>query len=250
MKGWHIFLHSVQMVLRNLHPALQIGLVPIVLMAILSTVLTSSTGLSLDMLGNEQMMRTAFENGQINIGGLLLFACISVFFTLWIFVNWHRYVLLEEYPTGWIPPLRLDRILTYFGKSLMIGLAMAVMLVPLGLAFLLGPIGALLFVLGAFFVVVTGYRWFLLLPAAAIGDPLSMREAWDKTRGASGGIILMLVLVMMTQVGLDVAIRLIAAVLPIAALVVQWCVALVLMLVNVSLLTTMYGHFIQDRPIN
>ena len=42
MKGWQIFEHSVRMVLRNLPQALQIGLVPSVIMAVIATVIFGS----------------------------------------------------------------------------------------------------------------------------------------------------------------------------------------------------------------
>ena len=246
MKGWFIFLHAVQMVLRNWREAMKIGLLPVGLMVVLVYFLLSSTGMSVSATSGQPRL----DVGQVNAGVFFLLAVIWVFILLWVFVSWHRFVLLEEYPQGWIPPLRPDRILAYFAQSLIVGFAIILMMMPLGLAFLLGPVGVLIFVVGAFLILVIGYRFLVMLPAAAIGKPLSMGAAWEDTRGASGAIVLMLILVGLVQVGTDIVVALAMAASVVLGLVVQMATAMILMLVNVSLLTTLYGHFVQGRPID
>lgn len=243
MKGWHIFDHSVRMVLRNLPQALQIGLVPSVIMAVIATLLLGTTASAVQL--NEGEI-PSFGAGLM----ALLVGLIWLLITIWIYVSWHRYILLEEYPTGWIPPLRMDRISSYIGNGLMIFVAMFAGIIILGLAgALLGPVAVIVIVPGMIALAIAAYRLFPVLPAAAIGKPLTLREAWTATEGSTGSIVVMVLLMALMQLLLSIVVGIVVAIIPIIGIAVQTIFTLILALINVSIMTTMYGHYVEGRPI-
>lgn len=251
MKGWNIFAHSVKLVLRNIVEALQIGLVPSVLMAVVVTVLIMQSGLPMNALTDETALSTAIEEGRLNYGLLILIPIVWGVTTLWIFVSWHRFVLLEEYPRGWIPPFLPDRILAYFGRLLMLMvLAFLVLMVAGLLAAFLGGLGVVLLFATIAAMAVAFYRFSVILPAAAIGRHLTLRDALDATAGSAGAIIVLIVLLFVMQVVLQLIFGVALAILPVLGIAAQVITSLIVSLVNVSILTTLYGHYVENRPID
>ncbi len=251
MKGWQIFVHSVRLVFSNIDAALKLSLVPYLL-----------SGLAFVFLGAEatSLMRENDPEVLAAVPGslwlsFLIYIIVSVVVALWIAVSWHRYVLLEEYPTSWFPQFHGGPIMSYFGRGFLIGLLIMglvmVVLLILGLFLLiLGPLGALLMSLipaiVAFYVF---YRLCPVLPSAAVGRPMTFGDAWKATAGNSGTIgVLVFLLVLSSLIaqlpnqigGADSVIGMIYS------LVVGWF----LMLIGASVLTTFYGHFIEGRAID
>lgn len=252
MKGWSIFAHSVGMVTRNLSEALKIALVPVVIGFALIVGLVSMSGLSLGNLSDPEAMDSMIRDGGMGAFFLpfILFTIVLVIIELWIFVSWHRFILLEEYPTGWIPEFRLDRIMAYLGRGLLIGVIMMAMWIPVGLAAaVLGPLGVLIVLGAVFFSVVLIYRLAAVLLAAAIGEPLTVRQAWDATRGSSGTILMLMLVIFVAQIVLQLVTGLSMMVFAPLGLVFQLFATLVMSLVNVSILTTFYGHYVEGREI-
>lgn len=105
----------------------------------------------------------------------------------WAAVVWHRYVLLQEYPKGWLPTVQPDLIFAYLVQIFLISLAMMVAAVPLAL--LLGLIVAaasgigLVFGIAGVFVVLLwlSLRFSLVLPAVSVGGKMSLKESWSQT---------------------------------------------------------------------
>jgi hypothetical protein len=183
--------------------------------------------------------------------GVLVVAVAGLIVTLWIYVSWHRYILLEEYPEGWIPKFRADRIMSYFGKGFAIFLILFVCVMALSLvAALAGPASFIIVIPGFLALGVFTYRWFPVLPAAAIGKPLTIREAWGATEGATGAIIVMVILMILMQLLLSVVVGVIVAIIPLIGIAAQTIFTLILSLINVSIMTTMYGHYVEGRPID
>ncbi|NRB18243.1 MAG: hypothetical protein HRU33_11900 [Rhodobacteraceae bacterium] len=253
MKGWRIFAHSVGMVTRNLPEALRIALVPVLIGFALIVALTLVTGLSFGTMSDPEAMDKMMRDGGMGafFFPLILFAIVFIVIELWIFVSWHRFILLEEYPTGWIPEFRFDRIMAYFGRGFLIGVIMAAMWIPVMMVtMLLGPL-AIIGVLGAIlFSVVLFYRLVPMLPAAAVGKPLTIGQAWEATKGASGTILVLVVVIFGAQFLLQVVTGLSIMVFAPLGIVFQLFTALVMSLVNVSILTTIYGHYVEGRPID
>ncbi len=254
MLGLEIFVHSVKMVLRNLKEALQISLVPAFIGGVVVVVLSIVFGISFEDISTEPNgLPDAASAGAIT--GFLLFVLITIFaIMLWIVVSWHRFVLLEEYPTGFLPVFRSDRILAYFGRIVMLILLGFVAMLPAMLVIgfvsqasaLIGFLVWLVFVL---FLSVAFYRVSPILPGAAIGKSVTLSEAWNATTGSAGAIILLVILSVLFQIMLQFLASLVLFVPIIGVFVVIFAFMLVIPLINVSILTTMYGVFIEKREL-
>lgn len=250
-----IFLHSLRQVFGNLSGALQVsGVLMLVQFAVL---LTIGRSLMMDEAGMRQMMM----QGQMPWGRFLVAALVSIVLWLWIVVGWHRYILLNERPRL-VPAFRLDRMLGYFGKSILI----ALILLPLAL--ILGFVGGgiasgmvrgggsmfpALVVIGLVVyvpVAVIGMRLATMLPGAALEPGVPLFSGWEATRGATLTILGLVVLSFLCTLALDfLGARLfqnpIAAPALVYQLVTQWIIAMV----GASILTTLYGHYIEKRPL-
>lgn len=257
MKGWNIFAHSVGMVTRNLSEALKIALVPVLIGSALLAALLLMTGLSLNGGGAPQ---TTLDG---NMGSVIflfiMVAILMVTIELWIFVSWHRFILLEEYPSGWVPEFRFDRIKAYFGSSLLIGLVIVFSMLPI--ASVVGFIATSIFSGSSFAVIlvplvtmvlgyVIFYRLSSKLPAAAIGTPLTLGEAWAATKGATGTLLVTGLSTAVVQFLLQYVAGLSLAVFQPLGIAFQIFSAVVMSLVNVSILTTIYGHYVEGREIS
>jgi hypothetical protein len=180
-----------------------------------------------------------------------------------IAVAWHRYVLLDEVPQG-MAKLRLDAtVWRYFGNLILIGLLLIVAALPLtilvGLLIaanpLLGIIGALVY--SALVMLPIIYRLSIKLPAIALErKDFRMADAWTVSAGNWWQIV---------GVGLGVtALSWIVGLVMFAVsklfslvlgdsigfwfdLALQVGVNWVLTIMGITLLTSMYGYFVEKR---
>ncbi|MBL4806610.1 MAG: hypothetical protein JKY31_04885 [Rhodobacteraceae bacterium] len=264
MLGIKIFLHSFRQVVGNLGMAIQVSgwFVLCLVGAVLVFVTLAAAGGGAALLA-------------IIIGiGLLIFIIWGMSL---IAVVWHRYILLEEMPSGFIPYRRGLNVWRYFWVGL--GLAL--------LGALLGFVVAL--VLGAFitldtvpkvitfalivggFVQVLMFRMALLLPAVAIDGRLTLPDALQKTRGFIGPILVLAIINILFNLGggylIDMAfgVPTFEAVIAnngftygaqgtqveggimhaLVSAVFQWFV----FMLSISILTTLYGHIVEKREI-
>ncbi|WP_298935893.1 hypothetical protein [uncultured Ruegeria sp.] len=256
MLGWKIFAHSVRIVFRNLREALQIGLVPSVAAAVFSAVVSSFTD-----------QGTATETGSLLStspeDAFLLFgtAVMSFIVTLWIFVAWHRFVLLEEYPTGWIPGFKADRFFDYVGYTFLlivicvisaVGFSMPVVLIVSLLSTTIPVLGSLAQFLPLIIVIlvyVTFLRLGTVLPAAAIGAPFGLKAAKNATSGTNGTLIVTATTMLIVQGVFGLILFQSSQLLPIVGIASQTIIGLIISLVNVSVLTTVYGIYVEKREL-
>lgn len=251
-QGWRIFVHSVRQVFGNLSAALRISGVLFIAMIAIGLALGSGP-----MVGSDP---SGMPDAGAAAGGFLAALCALVL-SLWIAVAWHRYVLRLEGVGQVVPPFRGQAILRYLGYSLLV----ALMLFPLAILAVLivgGLVGGIMFApdapdggLGSVLVVgllvyipilMLFYRLSPLLPAAAVGEPLTLRAAWAATRGASGA---MLVLAALSAAG-GIAVGILSAGLPgVLGLVIGIAGQWVLTMIGVSILTTIYGHYVEKRQL-
>lgn len=248
MKGWEIFIHSVRLVFSNIDAAFQISLVPYVI-----------SSLAFWFLGVEALalIDTADPEVLVSVGGdvwlgLIFYGIVAILMSLWIAVAWHRFVLLEEYATGWIPKFYGGAIGSYFGKGLLLGLIIvgATILVSITVGLILIPVLPFVF---PFLIMAMAtylfYRFCPVLPAAAIGRSMTFGEAWEATKGNGGPIAILVVLVILFSTLLEVPNMIGGSdttIGTIYTLVVNW----IMTLVGASVLTTFYGHFIEGRAID
>jgi hypothetical protein len=268
--GYQLLRHVIIQVFGNLGSAARITLVllAVPLLIVAATNPGVLTGESL------QFDATTGQNDFTGVGilGLLVAVIAGIVCWLWAAVSWHRFVLLEEYPTGLFPKWRGSNMTNYFGSALLIGLVMIGAGIAGGivLAVLLAilPNPAIAIVLGV--GLVFGLSWVatrvgLILPAAAIGERLGMGESWKATAPVSGQIILPIIVIAIASTILNQGI--IAAfgeatpvptafgvqqqvTLSMVGVVLSIAVGWVQMLVNLALMTTLYGNLIEGRQLN
>lgn len=259
------FSHAVRSTTSNLSFAFHISwpwmavLLPVVVAA--NYYIISQTG------GDPQKSdaTTTLASSLAAVVAMLAFASIAV--------NWHRYILLDEVPRG-AERLRLDAMTwRYFGNFLLILAIMAAIVVVLSvpvilLAIMAGLSGTLdgtgggivvaILLVPALVAVATAlfYRFGIKLPAIALGrNDFGLRDAWRATGGNTWSIvglgILYGLLVPLCGLALSVVaglLGLLGGVFAIAVIVAAQIVAnWVLTLLGITLLTSLYGYFVQDR---
>lgn len=236
--GMKLFMQAVRLVLNNLNDALRISALLYLVPAIAASALLAGGDPA-----SPPPPLAIFVSFIAFIGGLA------------IAVVWHRFILLDERPTGWLPTFYGRRMLVYFGYSLLLGLvALVIALVVgtvLGIFAVLG--GAVMFIVTgfvtAFVVLAIGYRLALILPASSVDKPLRLGEAWAATSGATGGIVALALISAVASVVIGLpSLVFTGPLLPVGILwdaLVNW----LSLMVGISILTTLYGHYVEGRPI-
>lgn len=255
MQGWKLFKHAVRMVVGNWRDAIRIFWAPCVLIGLIFF------GLARNMsnIFGENFSETGTIVGTPSGGsiGLSFLLMLLAFFVIgWGIVAWHRFVLVEEYQSGLIPPFHLSRILAYFGRLFLLGLACAICAIPLmmvgtavmGSGSLVGTL-VVLFVVSVLISVLM-YRWVAILPAAALGKPLTFGEAWSATGGATGAILVLMMTVWAVSYGGQFLVQAMYGIVPAVATAVDIVFTALVGLVNISILTTFYGHYVEGRSVD
>lgn len=245
MKGYQIFLHSVKQVFGNFGAAVRIsGL--LFLVQVFAALIFGRTAMTAGMNGAMMMPR----------GSMLLLMLVTLVTSLWIAVAWHRFILRVEEPQSVVPTFHGQRMLAYLGYSLLL---IVIIAIP---AAILGAVGAV--IVNAFGanivtslvaslivlvpVLLLSLRLCPVLPAAALGEPLGLRAAWDATQGTTADFLVLAVIASVASfaIGLPMVLFMGFAPLMIAwALVTAW----IKMMVGASILTTVYGHYVERRPL-
>lgn len=253
MKGLEILLHSIRQVTANLDGALKVSALPYAIQVVAGLLLARGAG---DMAMGMPSGRMGFG---IGIGGLLALI-VTLVTSLWIAVAWHRYILLSEKPAGYVPPFNKDRILAYFLRALVYGLALILAGLILGMIMgaILTPLAArgnivlfmiLMGVLVYMPIVILAFRLTAALPASALGTETDVMAGWRATEGATADIAVLAAL----MVGLSLLFGLIDNLVfsNVWLLSFLWGVVVgwLLMMVGISILTTLYGHYVEKRPL-
>lgn len=193
------------------------------------------------------------------VGLLTMFAFSS------IAVSWHRYILLDEVPRG-MARLRADNaVWRYFGNTILILLIVMAVFIPvilvlsfltwsLGTAGLLiglpAYLGALVFGIGAF------YRLSVKLPAIALERrDFTMKDAWSATDGNVWQLFGLAALFFITVVSMALLLAGLAWLLALTGLSTAMLFVLALQIMfnwvvtimGVTLLTSLYGYFVEKR---
>lgn len=246
MKAWSMFAHSVRLVLNNLDIALRISLV-LYAVQVASQIYSFSAGGGETVRGPDGNLYPMYSVGETFM--IMILGIASLCASLWIAVAWHRFVLLGEEPRGWVPQWPGGSILGYLWRSVLLGLSVGLVLVPvITVGIFLGPILMLALAVG-----VGAYLFFRLspiLPAIAVGHEMSFREAWGKTAGESGTLVglagLMILASLIMQIPTMVSGDPNSLVSLVYTIVVNWIATMI----GISLLTTVYGHCVEGRGID
>lgn len=263
MVGITIFLHSLRQVTGNIKMAIRVSWWLIAVLLVEAWFVLS--GGSSIILGSEFFA--------------LLFAVANFIFIIWSFsliaVVWHRYILLEEIPKGIIPYQQGMNIWPYFWAGVVIALIMLLVgflvALVLGVFFLAGATsGILIGLVVGFAMTLVFYRIALVLPAVALDKKIRIADAFDATRGfvmPITGLVGAAVafnfatnyvlnkvfglqsdtqLAIMTEQGLVFAGGAEnAMVYLVISGLLQWFV----FMLNISILTTLYGYLVEKRKI-
>ncbi|WP_141117922.1 hypothetical protein [Leisingera sp. JC1] len=254
MKPWALFSHSVGMLVRNFGDLLKVFLVPVLLIVVIFSAFLELSGLP-DFLQSgtvSVLPESATQNGLP-----LLVVFVTLFIGIWSVVAWHRFVLLEEIPESWVPRVQGDRIMAYFGRSIQIVLVLICMMIPLLLIVMLTTsvlsfaVPAVMELIDLPLAILLTYlvlRLSVLLPAAALGAKFEVGDAWRSTKNAFGDLLGLAAILVAAQFAGQFVVDSLSE-LPILNLVSALVVSAALALVNISILTTLYGHYVEGRPI-
>ena len=257
--GYQLLRHVLQQVFGNLEQAarltLALFLVPFV---------------AFIALGGGAPMGGMMSGGSLL--GLLITVIAMVFAYGWAAVGWHRFVLLEEYGTGFVPVWRRDRVLAYLGRVILVGLV--VIAAVLGGGIVVGIVAgvtqsvALAVVMGIGLVLFASWvatRIGLVLPAAALGTSMKIGESWAITRPVSAQILLPLIVIalvagllqqlLLVLFGQTVTVQTFGmmqqqVVLSLPGQILGGLLSWLQILVNLALMTTLYGNLVEGRQLN
>lgn len=254
VKGWELFLHSVKQVFGNMGAAVRISGALFLVQAAATVYL----GRSAMMAGPDGMG----HGPAAPAAATLVILIVTLVTGLWIAVAWHRYILRVEEPGSIIPPFHGRRLLAYLGYSLLIGLVVVIPAALLGAlagmilhafnaagggAKIVGSLLWLVFVLVP--VILLSLRLSPVLPAAALGEPMGIKGAWAATAGAWPDLLGLAAVAGLASILIDLPPLIGIGSLP---FVMVWSLlsAWVKMMVGASILTTVYGHYVERRPLS
>lgn len=181
-----------------------------------------------------------------------------------IAVNWHRYILLDEVPRGSELFRMDDKTWRYLGNLIlimliMIGIVIAILVPVFALAAFseslrfLGFIAALV---AYCFAIVVFYRLSVKLPAIALGRrDFRMGDAWAVTRDNKMPIFVVALLQVLIALSILAAVVLVIfgltsanAMLGLAVgTVAQVAIGWILSIFGITILTSLYGFFVEGR---
>ena len=267
MLGWTLFTRALSVLVENVGAALRVGAAPVAAIVLVEYAMLS---LYPEALGG---IDVAEPDAGALLAGLVL-AAATFALGAWAAVGWHRYVLRGDAPAGWLPPVDGRTILSYVGLSLGIGLlvALTLMAVTTMVGVLVLPLmgaGGQVVVLaaGAICALILVFRLSLVLPARAVGRPMTFADAMRATRGHSGTAVVLAIVMgaflvllqlppvldaMMAASGDAATAAEDVAAGPMArgpiglayAAVAQW----IAVMLGAGLLTALYGQFVEERP--
>ncbi len=251
LKGLHIFRHSVRQVTGNLEGAIRVSGLLYAVQAVVGLIFG---------LGVANSMGAGLGGMTGGMGlGVLITLLVAIVTGLWIAVGWHRYVLLNEKP-DLLPAFRQDRMLAYFLRSLLLGLiillpaivwGMVIGVIFSGLFHIgLGLVGVLLMTLIIQLpLVFAGLRLSAALPGQALGVESEVLAGWRATAHDNRALAELTVIVVVAIFAVNLIGMLVFGHLMITAILWQLVTNWLITMVGVSILTTLYGHYIEKRPL-
>lgn len=260
MLGFRLFLHALRMVLGNLDAAVRISAPAIAVYAVSQVLILAYVPELQQAPGTVQM---PFEGLAPGIALLLIgLGILSAVLFLAVAVAWHRYILLEEAPGALGPRWNADAVLRYFFAGLVLGLVILAVAIPVVIvaSMVILPLaggarmpmaGTVLFLLTVYApLTIVFYRLAPILPSAALGPRITLSAAWTATRGAGGAVALLALLSVLGVLALAAPIAALDQISPVLGLIWELLANWFQMLIGVSVLSTLYGHFIEKRDLN
>lgn len=251
--GVNLFMHSVRLVLGDWRNALRVTGLLYLIYALPALILGLMAPQPKPGASASELAAAMGSLAPVGIITTLLLAVVYV----WLAVTWHRYILLNEQPSGQLPTFHRSEILAYAGNAILLVLIMIAFSIVVGLVLspllLLGVVGAIIMpIVFLSLALIVDYRLGLVLPSRAIGQRLTFGESWAATKGQSGTILVLAIVSAVAAVVLSIP-GMVLAFLPgiggILSLIWQIATGWVTLVVGVSILTTLYGVYIEKRSI-
>ncbi|MBY5932123.1 hypothetical protein KUV51_03860 [Tateyamaria omphalii] len=251
-----IFSHAVSMVFRDFSATIRATWVGLAVLAIGSAILfVVEPGLATGMTTLEDPFTdSSVEVRDMNFG--LIFPAVLMLIVGYIMMiaAWHRFVLLphDRRHEGFTPSAGI--VLGYLGRSILLGIVIVLLAIPLFIPVGLVAAGAGDVVAGFAaipFVAVLGwlfFRWSLILPACTIGHKMTFRESWDATKPLAATIFGLMIILAVVDFILNLAADAILTDNIVSALIAV-IGSLLYALVSASILTTLYGIAVEGRDV-
>ncbi len=266
--GVRLLRHSVAQVIWNMSAVLRISFPMLLAMAASALVRPDFAWLTDPYAGD--LSNSGPQGGLWGVGPILiesvpLFAglVLALYLSgLWTAVAWHRYVLTSEMPGALLPRFNGGRILAYFGRSLLLTLAavpaVIVIMVLTFLFFFGGAMGGsngspawLQFYNFLAFALIWWWvtRFSLVLPASALGEPMTLGGSWRATAKANGALLFLAFLWSAVSAVLARISPVPGAAGAVAGAFVQFVLGWAGAMIGISILTTLYGHLVEGRDL-
>lgn len=259
--NFKVIKHAYGLIVRNFGTVLRIALIPSLILMVLTLAYSKVFFGQFSVTPGAQVAAsvTGLYFWLWTLLNLICLICISI----WMIVGWHRFVLLEEMPRGFLPRWHGAVIWDYFGRAFFIGLALIIpLIISIAMGFMmigtkslaLGlngdmPLRWLLYSFMSYtFTSFITLRLSLGLPAASIKKFMSCGESWEATSPYGIEIFGASLLFAFLQVPVQfLAYKyndLIVAVL------IQNVLTACIMLFGISVLTTLYGVIQETRKLS
>ncbi|GGX56368.1 hypothetical protein GCM10007385_26340 [Tateyamaria omphalii] len=247
-----IFVHAVSMVFRDLGATFRATSAGIVLIAVgAGLLIATAPGLA---SGVTNLDDTEALSTISNFGLLIPAFLLMAIGYLMMIAAWHRFVLLplEQRDEGYTPSAGI--VLGYLGRSILLGLLITLIALPLFVP--VGLVGAgagevMAGIVAIPLVVLLGwllFRWSLILPACTIGRKMTFRESWDASKPLALTIVGIMIILAAVDFGLNFALGTILTDNIVSGLI-SIIVSVFYALVSASILTTLYGIAVEGRDV-
>lgn len=258
--AWQLIRHSFAMIFGNLGQALKVSVIPYGILVVAIVFIFSVAGIP--MSGYDPSTFAA-EAGSISpLAILLMFALVifAIFVFGWVAVSWHRFILKEEY-TALVPAVSGRPIWPYIGKSLWLGTIVFLIAIPV--LIVVGLVAApfisagsglivplILTLAGLTAVAYFWMRWAISLPATAIGDQMSLKEAWEITAPMSSTLFGVALILMAINTVPTALLQGVYGASPVLGFIIDIVLQWITVMLGLSILTTLYGHLVEGRSLD
>ncbi len=256
MQAKRLLVHSIRQVFGNMGAAVRISGALYVVQWAVALALGMAAAKRLQPVAGDQTAMLAALKGLF--GPAILALAVVLLTDFWVAVAWHRYVLKEEARPGLIPRFDGQRILGYFGTALAIA---GFLIVPaLMIDMLIG--GTLRGLLGSNFLAVLttqvlvqtllgafAFRLSTVLAGVALEPGHKIAEAWQATEGETATFLELAFYCALALAAVDLAGSTLLGGVVVLQIAYNFVARWVITMVGISILTTLYGHYIQKRPL-
>ena len=257
MLVFSILRHSILQIVRQPAEVLRIFLLPLSA----SFLLVKLAGLAFTL--SPFYTQIAFMRGVMPWGRLALVMLVTTLIFLWAAAAWHRFILLAERPRGFWPLVPWSAYLAFLRTGLLTGLLLVVILFAASVAYgiVLGVSAGLTKQPPGLFAIAAGLCVFLPiialslriavnLPGAAIQSGDRMGEIWNDMTDTFWTLLgLMVVLIVLRYLAGEVPTFLGLSPLTTPGFILVAVLESLQAILSLSIVTTLYGHYVEDRPL-